>query len=456
MIRALFMFTARRWVFLVLTGLASCRSPSPQQIEEEPVRVTPTRVDFGRVWVGRDASARVSVTNPNRVTVALGLSIEGPFTLTTEPEKLAAGESLELEVHYAPSAEGASAGALTVQSQTVSLTGEGQQPPVCTASAACLVSTFDFERGACVEVAAPEDTDCTGSSGCFLRAVCSAGQCIGTATTCADGNPCTLDVCDAQGCSHLDDTLSCPSPESPCMVPTCSPDAGCGAEPVADGVECGPRTCSTASICLLGECVTRPAPQTQACADVIAGWAAGPGKADGPGPDARFSDVRSLVLAPDDTLFVAECAGVFCTSGALRSVAPSGLVRKLAHLGHVSSIVNVEPTGTVVVLEDRGNYSSLTRFRGASVKSLITNGLRQRTQLMYAPRLHAWRGVDSLGSVFVSQVGRVVLTTSLEEQFDRVTSADPLRACSRNARIGPDLREVELTSSPMEASRSLR
>ncbi len=293
-------------------------------VEVGPARVAPSSLDFGRVWLSRSEERTLEVTNPNRVAIDVATSSEAPFSITPSNATLAAGEVALFRVRFEPQVEGALTAELDVAGSIVVVSARAEQAPPCIASQACRVSAFDFEQGVCVERDADDDTSCTPSLSCFAQAVCRSGQCVGTLTTCSDGNPCTIDACGEAGCVFVDDSLSCAVPVNPCLAPACDADAGgCTTVPVVDGTSCGPRTCSTADICLNAQCVTRPAPQTQACAEVVAGHPAGPGDVDGRQQNARFGNVESMVYDDDGTLYVADSARI-------RRISPTGEVKTLA------------------------------------------------------------------------------------------------------------------------------
>jgi hypothetical protein len=309
---------------VLLVVATNCAPPPVIPIDPGPARVAPSSLDFGRVWLSRSEERTLEVTNPNRVALEVAASSAAPFFITPANATLAAGETAIFRVRFEPQVEGTITAELDVAGSVVTVTARAEQPPPCIASQACRVSAFDFEQGACVERDADDDTSCAPAFSCFAQAVCRSGQCVGTLTTCSDGNPCTVDACGEAGCVFIDDSLSCPVPVNPCLAPACDADAGgCTTVPVVDGTSCGPRTCSTADICLNAQCVTRPAPQTQACAEVVAGHPAGPGDVDGRRHTARFNNVESMIYDDDGTLYVAD-------SPRIRRISPTGEVKTLA------------------------------------------------------------------------------------------------------------------------------
>jgi hypothetical protein len=255
-----------RWALTLCCAFAACRAPDLGQTQILPLRAQPVALDFGRAWVGFPVERTVSVSNPNRVEVALTVTVTGPFTLPPPlPQSLAAGSAIDLTVRFEASAAGSASGELLVSGVPVALQGEAQLPDPCAPSSACVATAFDADAGRCLSHALADGTDCTSSNSCFVSAQCEGGACVGTLTTCDDHDACTLDVCGEGGCAHLDALPSCPRPADPCRVATCAPDAGCGDTEAPDGVACGPATCTEAHVCIAGQCVTRTPPMGVAC-----------------------------------------------------------------------------------------------------------------------------------------------------------------------------------------------
>ncbi len=121
---------------------------------------------------------------------------------------------------------------------------------------------------------------CDDDDACTMNDTCVAGECVGSAFTCDDQNPCTDDTCDGVGgCGFVDNTASCnddnactsgdscvagacvPGPNLPCddqntcTIDSCDVETGCVFTP-DDGATCDDQSmCSTASVCLGGQCV---------------------------------------------------------------------------------------------------------------------------------------------------------------------------------------------------------
>lgn len=317
----------KKLTLCVLVAFVACRPPAPNEVMTEPVRVAPESLEFGEVWLSKTSTREVTLTNPSRAAQSVTLSADAPFTIAASLYELSGGEVRVVNIVFAPSSAGEFSGVLKVGDANVSLHGVAKAVPNCGAALPCRVTAFDFERGECVETNRDDGTACDAPYSCFQRAECRAGTCIGTQTNCNDGNACTLNACGETGCVFPDNSLSCPLPTDPCLAPACDVDAGCTSIAVVDGTPCGPRTCSTARICLSAQCVTRTAPLTQACVDVVAGSPAGPGLVDAPGIDARFWFTERLVEDADGTVYFGTSnEGV----GFVRRVTLQGDVRTIA------------------------------------------------------------------------------------------------------------------------------
>lgn len=327
----------RLWLGLVLV-VASCRCPSAATLEPalEPLRIGEAVV-FPDTFVGFSTRRAVSITNPGRSAREVRLFTTPPFS-STASATVSGGETLELEVTFAPTLPGLASGTLEVRddeaslTSTVALSGQALEVPSCRPPNACVTSRFDVSASGCVETPLADGTSCATPLACFTTASCVSGECRGAAVTCDDGNPCTLDVCSELGCGQVDATPFCPTSSNPCLVPTCAVDAGCGFVEAPDGTACGERTCTAALVCISGACVTRTPPRNQSCVDLLVGVPAGNGTNDGRGVDARFGGIRSIAAQGSDLLLV--------DGTRLRRVTANGLVSSVAGVVNEPGLVD--------------------------------------------------------------------------------------------------------------------
>jgi len=140
--------------------------------------------------------------------------------------------------------------------------------PTCASDDPCRSASFDRKAGRCVEHDVADGMPCESS--CLSGAVCVRGECVGSAVSCDDGNPCTLDGCSPeQGCMDFGPASACPIPVNPCMASTCDPALGCGQAPAPDGRACVIRGDRAAGTCRNGSC--EPTVPPEACS--AACWA---------------------------------------------------------------------------------------------------------------------------------------------------------------------------------------
>lgn len=258
-----------RSLFLLTLMSCQCR-PDGLADTREQWTVAPEQLEVGGVYVGQTGTGRLLVRNEARAAMELGLTVEAPFKAPSTV-RLGGGESIEVEVEFIPSAPGPVAGLLRLssvaQSVEVPLSGTGLVVPDCGASPTCKLRRFDLALGACVEDAAVDGTACATT--CLTQATCQQGVCRGQARSCDDGNACTDDSCDGErGCDNRDVSSSCPASRSACEVAVCRPASGCGFEARVDGTSCGANDCTTAQVCISGNCEVRASPDGSECAPV--------------------------------------------------------------------------------------------------------------------------------------------------------------------------------------------
>ncbi len=234
------------------------------------IRFAPQTLDFGNVYVdGQPRELPLSVFNDS-VSQVTGLAFQGlsaPFEVTL-PVRLEPGEA-RLVMRYTPRAAGRMLQVARLEGFEAQLTvsANGVPIPSCMPSADCLRSSFDVEKGACVERFEADGTACDAKSVCILNGQCRSGRCIGEERTCSDGNACTVDVCNAQtGCEFLP-RPPCPG-DGECLAGVCDPRTGCGTVAAVDGTTCGSlQTCTAAEVCVTGQCVVRNPPEGYLCAE---------------------------------------------------------------------------------------------------------------------------------------------------------------------------------------------
>jgi hypothetical protein len=161
-------------------------------------------------------------------------------------------------------------------------TCKGGSPLQCGDGNPCTDDKCDPATG-CSSTPAANDTPCTDGNPCNGLETCQAGTCnAGTTADCDDKDPCTVDGCAGQGCTHTaapdgtacSDGNTCNGIEV-CKTGACKPGAvlpcddqnpctadlcdaltgGCTFKPLADGASCTDGdACNGVELCLAGAC----------------------------------------------------------------------------------------------------------------------------------------------------------------------------------------------------------
>lgn len=254
-------------VGLLAATSCKCRGPNIEDLGPAMIEVSPTHLVFAGTYVGATRSMTLEVAHLDGAPASLAVGpAEAPFSATPLSLELSRGERETVSIGFAPQRPGPFAATLRVGETEVRLEGEGLQPPVCTATSACVGSTFDFTAAVCVETALPNGTAC--SNRCVTNGTCAAAVCTGAFAACDDVNACTVDACsEADGCSHP--PVTCPAPAGACRIARCELRSGCLEEEAPDGTLCGVDDClsTTVDVCLSGQCMQRPRPDDGRCAN---------------------------------------------------------------------------------------------------------------------------------------------------------------------------------------------
>jgi hypothetical protein len=234
--------------------VAGCRNAQVSESTAE-LLVEPAAVAFPDTWVGSRSTFTLTVRNAGRASGEARLAgLIAPFS---GPQRLTVGggESVDVELSFAPQTASRSAGVLQVNEVQVPVEGVGLAIPECPADEACMTTAFDTVLGRCVSMSRADGVPCTA---CGSQGQCLMGQCRVGAVACDDGDACTIDACASTGtCVH--EARACPIADA-CMVSWCDAAAGCKSEPVEDGVLCGESTCLRSFVCIGGRCQARSRP----------------------------------------------------------------------------------------------------------------------------------------------------------------------------------------------------
>ncbi len=254
-----------RFVLVFAFCLAGCRGclDGTTNTVVEPVRFDVAPVVFADTWLGTERVHALALTNPNRVSSTLPVSVTGPFSVTGESIAVGGGSTVALDLTFRPTIAGEATGTLTLGEVTIDLRGTGLEVPQCVADDPCEANTFDLDRAQCVAVTRADGVSCDQQ--CVASGQCLAGACVGQPKDCGDADACTVDACGSAGCTHEERT--CPAPTSPCKIALCDSATGCAEQDANDGTICGADSCLDAqvSVCVSGQCVSRARPDTERC-----------------------------------------------------------------------------------------------------------------------------------------------------------------------------------------------
>jgi len=142
-----------------------------------------------------------------------------------------------------------------------------QAKPCAQQGSGCLLNTCT--AAGCAVVQAPAGAPCSGQSPCVIAQTCdSSGKCAGgQALSCDDGNACTKDSCDtATGCQHATGLDGTPCQDAnPCTEKESCTGAVCAGAPACDdGDPCTLDLCDAGA---KGVCLHQPLPDGSACQD---------------------------------------------------------------------------------------------------------------------------------------------------------------------------------------------
>ncbi len=262
---------------LALAPLSACSCEGTELDVLDALLVpSSTALELGEVVVGTERTQTLTLTSAGGAPVTLtSVNVDGEgfgLRAAVAQVRLGPGETLEVDVRFAPARVGFVSGLLTVQSDAsnapsleIVLRAAAVEPPDCDDANACTADAFDLNLEACVHP--PQDGPCADP--CLQDAVCVEGACVGTPLICPQpASACRQALCElGVGCVELDDPDACDD-GNPCTVDTCDDVDGCGHTVVANGTPCGAIDgCDAAPVCVAGSCVDVPVPDGVPCDD---------------------------------------------------------------------------------------------------------------------------------------------------------------------------------------------
>lgn len=256
------LFATAAWA----SGCGGCEDPNGFNELVPGLVLAADPIDFGQVYVGGRAERALALSNPGTAHVNVALSVEGAsdFQLALDEHDLSIGpgKTRDIPVELRPLFEGSLEATLVVESDAagkeetrVSLFGEAVLPPTCDDDNPCTSERFDTELGDCV-VEVRDGQACDDGSACSSGDVCDGERCVGALVSCDDPpSECLVGYCDPlSGCAVVEDLRACDDGD-PCTVDSCDAQLGCQHAPAVDGTPCGPFGGCRLDVCASGACV---------------------------------------------------------------------------------------------------------------------------------------------------------------------------------------------------------
>lgn len=274
-------------VVLLSLALGACNDEPTgfSEVAAELV-VEPAVVDWGRVPLEVEATRRLTVRNQgnallvlDRIAIETEQPVEGLSLLDGSvfridhraADRLAPGASLEFDVIARPTELRTYQARLVVRSNSgeaeSTLRVEGAPQPRCEDQNPCTTSRFEPSVNECV-VEFVDGQPCQPADLCIINGVCSQGVCLGESKSCEDDSICTRDLCrQSDGMCFFPEDLSQCDDGNPCTIDGCGPD-GCTHEPALNGSSCDDdNACTTNDACFGGECIGTPLSDGMRCDD---------------------------------------------------------------------------------------------------------------------------------------------------------------------------------------------
>lgn len=236
------------------------------------LRAEPENVPFGTVYLGSTKTTFVSlIAGAQPIAISLEAVSDPEFGVELPP-LIPAGATVDLPVHFTPSAVSTWSGWVLIHTDIsgappvrITMTGEGLLPESCDDHIVCTRDSFDFESGQCKHEELHDA--CDDGDACTTDDTCLEGRCLGVPLRCDDGVACTRDTCDpALGCVPVPVDEACLDAD-PCSLDRCTV-RGCERSVAPDGTRCGPGVqCNFLQVCFQGSCSSVQVPQGVPCDD---------------------------------------------------------------------------------------------------------------------------------------------------------------------------------------------
>lgn len=271
--------------FLGASGLWACGPLTPLQDVKPSIQVNPSEIHVDSA-LASSHERQVLVSNTGDGPLHLHAQLVEPvgagWGTDSGSWEVAPGQTRMLTVRFVSQAVGASHAVLRLEHNAqpnpagqqrvdVGLHAQTALPLSCDDNNPCTLDLVDaaMPQG-CAHT--PQAGPCDDGSACTVEDACSAGLCVGQARSCDDQVDCTVDSCNAQtGCVFAALAARCADGD-PCTEDVCDPvlaegSSGCLNPTRATGSPCGAADCTTLHLCVAGACTTVDTPEGYPCED---------------------------------------------------------------------------------------------------------------------------------------------------------------------------------------------
>ena len=262
------------WAGMAMVALTACpQPPGLNSLRPGFAELDRTQLTLPTTETGIAVSGEVVVRNVGEAPLSASIHLEPlatPFSLETSGITVAY-DGTRVRVFLPAPQPGQFHATLHIVTQaeepqhlTVSVDALVKAPPNCEDNNPC---TLDMREGeGCSHV--PLDVVCDDQDACTLDDRCVDGQCTGgPPLRCDDGVECTVDGCSAEsGCVITPRNEAC-ADSLGCTLDLCVLGVGCQNPTAPNGTLCGIPACENLPVCVDGECRALTAPDGFPCED---------------------------------------------------------------------------------------------------------------------------------------------------------------------------------------------
>lgn len=257
----------RRLAFLLCFFSVSISCKQQSKLHQTVPRVDlPESLDFGDVYLGDVFSAELVIHSIGTGYLeVLNIQTDHPeinIDFSGQPIRVKPYTELKVAITWTPRQATGLLAYLTIQTNAadktvavVELTGMALPIPLCN-EFICKDGKFNRATETCEYT--NRQGSCEDNNICTLNTICVNGECIGQTRECFDNRDCTIDSCDpAIGCVFATDLAYCDD-QDPCSADICNAQGECEHPTLPNGTSCGLPTCLAFYACLEGTCYEYP------------------------------------------------------------------------------------------------------------------------------------------------------------------------------------------------------